>query len=111
MNAVAKEIELQISKHKIIIYMKGSPEFPSCGFSAQAIKIIQACTQNFHYIDVINHPEIRAELPNYANWPTFPQLWINGSLIGGCEIITEMFNNGTLQKMINNYKSQDLNNT
>lgn len=97
---VIKLIENQIKDNPIIIYMKGSPDEPSCGFSAEAVKAISACGERFAYIDILKHPKIRSELPKYANWPTFPQLWIEGELIGGCNIILELFQNGKLKKLI-----------
>lgn len=100
MNTLEK-IKKQIKKNSILLYMKGSPEKPKCGFSAQAVKAISLCKKKFAYVDVLEHPDIRKELPKYANWPTFPQLWIKEELIGGCNIILEMFNNGKLQKYIN----------
>ncbi|CAL4320416.1 Grx4 family monothiol glutaredoxin [Buchnera aphidicola] len=99
MNIIQK-IESQIKDNPILIYMKGTPESPSCGFSAQAVQALSACGKKFAYINVLENIEIRNELPKYASWPTFPQLWINGELVGGCSIIIEMLNNGELQKLI-----------
>ncbi|MDH5434205.1 MAG: Grx4 family monothiol glutaredoxin [Gammaproteobacteria bacterium] len=93
-------IKQQITENKIIIYMKGSPEAPSCGFSAQAVQALMSCGKEFAYVDILQSPEIRAELPKYANWPTFPQLWVNGELIGGCDIIMEMQQSGELNEVI-----------
>ncbi|CRK85439.1 Glutaredoxin-4 [Candidatus Providencia siddallii] len=95
-----EKIKQQIKKNPIILYMKGSPSFPKCGFSAQAAKTLCSCGEKFAYIDVLENLDIRTELPKYANWPTFPQLWINEELIGGCDIITEMFINKKLQFLI-----------
>ncbi|BAH83292.1 hypothetical protein ICMP_439 [Candidatus Ishikawaella capsulata Mpkobe] len=97
---ITEKIKNQIAKNPILIYMKGSPNLPSCGFSAQAIKALSACGERFAYIDILQNNDIRMELPKYANWPTFPQLWIDGKLIGGCDIIMEMYRNGELQKLI-----------
>ncbi|BBI01166.1 glutaredoxin-like protein [Buchnera aphidicola (Nipponaphis monzeni)] len=94
------KIKLQISQNSILIYMKGTPESPNCGFSAQAVKAIASCGKRFAYVDVLKNIDIRTELPKYSNWPTFPQLWINGELIGGCDIIVKMFKNGQLQEKI-----------
>ncbi len=80
--------------------MKGSPKLPSCGFSAQAVQALSACGERFAYVDILQNPDIRAELPKYANWPTFPQLWVDGELVGGCDIIVEMFQRGELQPLI-----------
>lgn len=94
-------IKKQIADNKMIIYMKGSPKVPHCGFSAQAVKLLDACGHPYAYVDVLVNPDIRATLPKYANWPTFPQLYINGELVGGCDIITELFEKGELQKIVN----------
>jgi len=94
------KIKQQIEENKIIIYMKGSPESPMCGFSAQASQALMSCGKEFAYVDILQNPEIRAELPKFANWPTFPQLWVNGELIGGCDIVLEMHQNGELKEVI-----------
>jgi monothiol glutaredoxin len=96
-----EKIKQQLADNPIIIYMKGSPKLPSCGFSAQASQALIACGQPFAYVDILQNPDIRAELPKYANWPTFPQLWVEGELIGGCDIVLEMFQRGELQPLIN----------
>ncbi|WP_370516241.1 Grx4 family monothiol glutaredoxin [Pantoea sp. Aalb] len=98
--SVIENIERQIAENPILLYMKGSPNLPSCGFSAKAAKAISACGEHFSYIDILQYPDIRATLPKYANWPTFPQLWIDGQLVGGCDIILEMFYEGELQLLI-----------
>ncbi|BGI51180.1 MAG: Grx4 family monothiol glutaredoxin [Arsenophonus endosymbiont of Ceratovacuna japonica] len=95
-----EKIDRQIKENPILLYMKGSPIFPSCGFSAKAAKILSACGERFAYIDILQNPDIHSEIPKYANWPTFPQLWIDGELIGGCDIMIEMHKNGELQKLI-----------
>ncbi|WP_428613675.1 glutaredoxin domain-containing protein, partial [Shewanella sp.] len=71
-----------------------------CGFSSQVAQIMINCGAQFAYVDILQHPDIRAELPKYANWPTFPQLWVEGELIGGCDILTEMYQKGELQTLI-----------
>ncbi len=93
-------IKQQIEENPIILYMKGSPQAPQCGFSAQTVQCMVACGQRFAYVDILSNPDIRATLPGYANWPTFPQLWVEGELVGGCDIITEMFEAGELQTML-----------
>jgi monothiol glutaredoxin len=93
-------IKEQIEKNDILLYMKGSPNQPQCGFSARTTEAIMACGERFAYVDILSNPEVRANLPKYANWPTFPQLWVKGELIGGCDIVTEMFENGELQTLI-----------
>lgn len=90
----------QIESNPIILYMKGSPQAPQCGFSAKTSQAVMACGQRFAFVDVLSHPEIRANLPAYGDWPTFPQLWVEGELVGGCDIVAEMFENGELQELI-----------
>ena len=97
---VIATIKGQIDDNPILLYMKGSPAAPQCGFSAQTVQCLIACGERFAYVDILSNPEIRATLPGYANWPTFPQLYVNGELIGGCDIITEMFESGELEPLI-----------
>ncbi len=99
-DAAFAAIKEQIEANPIILYMKGSPQAPQCGFSAQTVQCLVACGERFAYVDVLAHPDIRANLPRYANWPTFPQLYIGGELVGGCDIVTEMFETGELQPLI-----------
>lgn len=93
-------IKEQISSNPIILYMKGSPNQPQCGFSARTSQALMACGERFAYVDVLSNPDIRATLPGYANWPTFPQLWVNGELVGGCDIVCEMYENGELLPLV-----------
>ena len=95
-----ERIEKQISENPILLYMKGSPKLPSCGFSSQAAQVLMSCGERFAFVDILQNPDIRAELPKYANWPTFPQLWVDGELVGGCDIIVEMFQRGELQTLV-----------
>ena len=95
-----EKIQQQIAGNPILLYMKGSPKLPGCGFSAQAVQALSACGERFAYVDVLQNPDIRAELPKFANWPTFPQLWVDGVLYGGCDIILEMYQQGELQTLI-----------
>ena len=97
---VLDTIREQIQSNPIILYMKGSPQAPQCGFSAQTVQCLMACGERFAYVDVLSNPEVRANLPGFANWPTFPQLWVNGELVGGCDIVTEMFQSGELKTLI-----------
>lgn len=97
---VHQQIKQQISENPIILYMKGSPQAPQCGFSAQTIECMVACGQRFAYVDILSNPDIRSTMPEYANWPTFPQLWVAGELVGGCDIVTEMFEAGELQTLL-----------
>jgi len=80
--------------------MKGNPEQPQCGFSAQATQVLMACGKRFAYVDVLSNPDVRSTLPSVSNWPTFPQLFVNGELVGGCDIITEMHEKGELQALV-----------
>ncbi len=94
------KIKQQISKNDILLYMKGSPKLPQCGFSARAVQALSACGAEFAFVDVLQNPDIRSTLPKYANWPTFPQLYIKGELIGGCDIILELYQNGELKQLV-----------
>ncbi|MCR9276844.1 MAG: Grx4 family monothiol glutaredoxin [Pseudomonadaceae bacterium] len=97
---ILSDIKEQIEGNPILLYMKGSPQAPQCGFSAQTVQCLMNCGERFAYVDILANPEIRATLPGYANWPTFPQLYVEGELVGGCDIITEMFEAGELQTLI-----------
>jgi monothiol glutaredoxin len=93
-------IKDQIGSNDILLYMKGTPKFPQCGFSSQAVQAVMACGERFAFVNILENPDIRAELPKFANWPTFPQLWIKGELVGGCDIIMELSQSGELTEMI-----------
>lgn len=95
-----EKIKKQIAENNVILYMKGSPKAPLCGFSARAVQCIDACGVDFAYVDVLANPDIRQMLPQYANWPTFPQLYIQGELIGGSDIIAEMYEQGELEPLL-----------
>lgn len=95
-----EKIKKQISENKVILYMKGSPEQPQCGFSAKAVQCINACEVDFAYVDVLANPDIRQTLPTYADWPTFPQLYAKGELIGGSDIISELYQQGELELIL-----------
>jgi monothiol glutaredoxin len=97
---IIETIKEQIESNDILLYMKGSPNQPQCGFSARTTQALMACGERFAYVDILSNPEIRTNLPKYANWPTFPQLWVKGELIGGCDIVTEMFESGELQTLV-----------
>ena len=103
-NEVLKE---QIESNTILLYMKGSPNAPQCGFSARTVQALMECGERFAYVDILSNPEIRAGLPAYAKWPTFPQLWVSGELIGGCDIVTEMHESGELQSLIKSAAAND----
>ncbi len=93
-------IQSQIKNHSLLLYMKGSPQFPQCGFSGQVVHILKLCKAKYAYVNILENPEIRQALPGYANWPTFPQLYLQGELIGGCDIVTELFEQGNLQNQL-----------
>ncbi len=102
-----ERIKEQISENAVLLYMKGSPKLPSCGLSSQASQALISCGEQFAYVDILQNPDIRAELPKYAEWPTFPQLWVKGELIGGCDIILEMFQQGELQTLVKEASAKD----
>lgn len=97
---VVKKINDQISKANILLYMKGSPKMPQCGFSARAVQCIESCGVEFAYVDILENPDIRQTLPQVSDWPTFPQLFVKGELIGGSDIIFELFQQGELETML-----------
>ena len=96
---IIEKIKEQIDNNTILLYMKGDPTNPKCGFSAKASQVIMQCGVKFSYVDILQNPEIRSNLPKYANWPTFPQLWVSGELIGGSDIIVEMAADGSLKSL------------
>ncbi len=99
--SVLDEIKNQVTGHKVVLYMKGSPDFPQCGFSANAVNILRSCGVNEPFtVNVLENPEIRQGIKQYANWPTIPQLYVNGEFVGGSDIVTEMFQSGELKKML-----------
>lgn len=100
MSSTLDTIKEQISSNSVLLYMKGTPQQPQCGFSAQTVQALMACGQKFAFVNILEHPDVRAELPKYANWPTFPQLWLNGELVGGCDIIVDLQQQGELQAMV-----------
>lgn len=97
---IATAIKEQIANNAILLYMKGSPHAPQCGFSARTVQCLMECNQRFSYVDILSNPAIRQSLPAIANWPTFPQLYVNGELIGGCDIVSEMHAQGELQPLL-----------
>ncbi len=100
MSDIIETLKEQIENNPVLLYMKGSPNQPQCGFSARTVQALMACGERFAYVDVLSNPDVRANLPAYANWPTFPQLWVDGELIGGCDIVTEMYESGELQTLV-----------
>ncbi len=99
--SIQDDIKKLVTGHRVVLYMKGTPDFPQCGFSANAVGILRACGANEIYtVNVLEEPEIRQGIKEYANWPTIPQLYVNGEFVGGSDIVTEMFKNGELKKLI-----------
>lgn len=95
-----ERIKALIESAPIVLFMKGTPQFPMCGFSSRTVQALQQAGAEFASVNVLEDPEIRANLPRYSNWPTFPQLFINGELIGGCDITLELHQNGQLAQMV-----------
>ena len=96
-----KKIQEMVTGNPVVLYMKGTPQFPQCGFSATVVQILKACGVNqFASVNVLAEPDIRQGIKDYANWPTIPQLYINGEFVGGCDIVKEMYQSGELQKAL-----------
>ena len=103
--SIEDKITDQIKGNKILIYMKGSPYEPKCGFSAKTVQALIDCGAEFSYVDILENQDIRQTLPSISDWPTFPQVFVNGELIGGCDIVTEMHEAGELQTVISDAAS------
>ena len=88
-----------VESHRIVIFMKGNPTFPQCGFSMRTVEALKACGAEFHHVDVIAEPEFRQALPRFSDWPTFPQVFIDGELVGGCDIVLGLYQSGELQAL------------
>ncbi len=99
-NQTLDRIKRQIGSNTVLLYMKGSPDFPMCGFSGRVIQILDALNTQYAYVNILENPDIRATLPVYAKWPTFPQLYIQGELIGGCDIVSELYHKGELKPLL-----------
>jgi monothiol glutaredoxin len=100
------KIHAQVNANPVVLYMKGTPQFPQCGFSGATVQMLQACgLRDFSTIDVLADPEIRAGIKAYANWPTIPQLYVNGDLVGGADIVHEMYESGELQLLVNSARA------
>ncbi|WP_411834293.1 Grx4 family monothiol glutaredoxin [Pseudoxanthomonas mexicana] len=104
---VMERIQAEVDSHPIVLFMKGTPQFPMCGFSSRAVQALQSAgAQPLHTVNVLEEPEIRANLPRFSNWPTFPQLFIHGELIGGCDITLELFESGELARIVSEAQAQ-----
>jgi len=97
---INERIEEQLTSNEVLLYMKGTPDFPQCGFSGQIVAALKAIGKPFAYVNIFEDPEIREGLKAYSNWPTFPQLYVKGELVGGCDIVVEMFHSGELQTLL-----------
>jgi monothiol glutaredoxin len=98
---IQDKIRDQVTKNRVMLYMKGTPDFPQCGFSATTVEILKRCgVADFESVDVLQDPEIRQGIKEYANWPTIPQLYVNGEFVGGCDILREMYQSGELQQLL-----------
>ncbi len=99
--SIQELIKQQVQENNIVLYMKGTPQFPQCGFSSKAVSILKACgVDGFAAVNVLENPEIRQGIKEFSNWPTIPQLYIKGEFIGGSDIMTEMYENGELQELL-----------
>ena len=97
---IQSEIDSLVKSNQVVLFMKGSPQFPQCGFSSRTVEALKACDADFLHVDVLQQPEVRANLPQYSQWPTFPQLFINGELVGGCDIVLDLFQRGELKNLL-----------
>ena len=104
---ILDELDEQVKANPILLYMKGSPDAPQCGFSSKASQILIACGKPFSFVDILLNPQIRTNLPEYSDWPTFPQLFVNGELVGGSDILSELHESGELQKIIDEVDIKD----
>ena len=99
--SIQDTIREQVTTHPVVLYMKGTPQFPQCGFSAATAQMLKACgVDTFFSVNVLADPEIRQGVKDYANWPTIPQLYVNGEFIGGADIVREMYESGELQQLL-----------
>ncbi|MFZ9993366.1 MAG: Grx4 family monothiol glutaredoxin [Steroidobacteraceae bacterium] len=97
---VNERIKAQLAAQPVVLFMKGTPDFPQCGFSAQTVSALRACGAQFHAVNIFEDPELREALKQFSNWPTYPQLYVNGELMGGCDIALEMYHSGELKKLL-----------
>jgi monothiol glutaredoxin len=100
MSDAQERIKQTVENNDVVLFMKGSPEFPQCGFSGRAVQVLQACGASFASVDVLADPEVREGIKQYSNWPTIPQLYVKGEFVGGSDIMLEMYQNGELQKKL-----------
>jgi len=100
MEELNERIKKTLESDQVLLFMKGNPDFPQCGFSAQAVAALRACGAQFSAFNIFEDPEIREGLKAYSSWPTYPQLYVNGELVGGCDIVVEMYHSGELKKLL-----------
>ena len=94
------KIDEKVKNNKVMLYMKGTPDFPQCGFSAQTAAALRALKAQYRHVNIFEEPELREALKSYSNWPTYPQLYVKGELVGGCDIVVEMYRSGELQSLL-----------
>jgi monothiol glutaredoxin len=100
MTTIIEKIEEQLASQPVVLYMKGTPDFPQCGFSSRVVQMLEACNAHYRAINIFEEPDLREALKEYSHWPTYPQLYINRELVGGCDIVTELYNSGELQQKL-----------
>lgn len=98
--SVVERIQNQLAEHAVVLYMKGTPDFPQCGFSSRVVQALEACNAKYAHVNIFEDPELREALKVYSNWPTYPQLYVKGELIGGCDIVIDLYNKGELTAML-----------
>ena len=98
-------IKQQVEENAVILYMKGTPNQPQCGFSARTVQILIDCESQFSYVDILENNDARVALPKVSDWPTFPQVFVNGELIGGADIVAQMHESGELKKLLDSVES------
>lgn len=95
-----EKIANMVNSNPVVLYMKGTPDFPQCGFSAKVVHILRECGAEFEAVNVLEDPDVRQGIKDFSNWPTIPQLYVNGEFVGGCDIVTEMYGKGELQGIL-----------
>ena len=98
--SIQEQLKEIIDKNEVILFMKGTPDFPQCGFSGRTTQILEACEVRYASVDVLSNHAVREGIKEYSNWPTVPQLYVRGEFVGGCDIVTEMYESGELQKVL-----------
>jgi len=99
-DAMRERIRQQLDSAPVVLFMKGTPEFPQCGFSAQTAAALKALNASYRHVNIFEEPELREALKAYSNWPTYPQLYVKGELVGGCDIVVEMYRSGELKALL-----------